>query len=223
FNGLDGADDTGQHAQYACLCTAGNQPGGRGLRKQVPVVGPAGSLSVHIVENGNLPFELENGAVDIRFVEHHAGIIDQVARGEVVGAVSYHIVIPDNFQRIFTGQPRLMPVDGNMRINLLQPLFSDFHLGAAVVGSSKQYLPVQVAGFNGIKVNQSDGAYARRGQILQHACSQPARSNSYNFGSLQLRLALDAQLRNRWLPAVVSEFFTRIFYVFPIIHFVCVT
>ena len=71
-----------QFERYADLATV-----------NAPIVFPSGTAR-------RLPFELEDGPVNQRFLRHHTGIINQIARGEIITAVNHDVkVFDDPLQR----------------------------------------------------------------------------------------------------------------------------
>src|SRR5690606_40946862 len=51
-----------------------------------------------------LSLKTEDAAVHVWLAEHHAGVVDEVARREVVRPVDHHIIWLDDRQRIGRGQ-----------------------------------------------------------------------------------------------------------------------
>ena len=73
----------------------GHQPGRRRLGIQAAVARAAGRR-----EHRRLAFEAEDAAVDVRLPQQHAGVVDEVARGEVVGAVEDDVVVAEDVERV---------------------------------------------------------------------------------------------------------------------------
>jgi hypothetical protein len=63
-----------------------------------------------------LSFETKNRAVDIWLAEQDAGVVDEVARGEVVGAVDDDVMILKKFQGILAGEFCFVGCDVDVRI-----------------------------------------------------------------------------------------------------------
>ena len=53
-----------------------------------------------VIKDRNLPFKLEDGAENQRLAQHHTGIVDEVASGEIIGAIDHQIVLRKQRQRI---------------------------------------------------------------------------------------------------------------------------
>ena len=93
FQCLEAADDARQDAEDAAFGAAGYQARrGRG-RIEVAVIGAEFALSVAVIEDGHLAFELEDGGVDVGFAEQDGSVVDEVAGREVVGAVDDDVEI----------------------------------------------------------------------------------------------------------------------------------
>src|SRR5690606_26793564 len=82
LGGLDHPDDAGEDAEDTALRAARHEAGRRRLRVEAAIARAALRR-----EDAGLPLEAEDAAVGVRLAEQHAGVVDQVARREVVGAV----------------------------------------------------------------------------------------------------------------------------------------
>jgi len=51
-----------------------------------------------------LPFEAENRAVDIGLAEQDAGVVDEIARGEIVGAIDDDVEVLEKFEGVGAGE-----------------------------------------------------------------------------------------------------------------------
>ena len=103
---LDHADDARQHAEHAAFGAARHQPGRRRLGIQAAI-----ARAVLGREHRRLPLEPEDAAVGVRLAEQHAGVVRQVARREVVGAVEDDVVGLEQLQRVLRRQRRLVGLD----------------------------------------------------------------------------------------------------------------
>ena len=84
---LDAADEPGQDAEHAALGATRHLARRWRLGIEAAVARPAGR-----VEHRRLAVEAEDAAVDVRLAQQHAGVVDQVARREIVGAVDDDVV-----------------------------------------------------------------------------------------------------------------------------------
>ena len=62
-----------------------------------------------------------HGAVDVRNAEQHRGVVDQIPRGEVIGAVDDEVVTPRNLECVGGGDSRCVRLDVNVRVDVAQP------------------------------------------------------------------------------------------------------
>ena len=81
------ADDAGQHTQHAGLGAARGEFGGRRLGHHVAV-----RRALERVEHADHALEAEDRPVHHGDAELHAGVVEQVAAREVVGAVDDDVV-----------------------------------------------------------------------------------------------------------------------------------
>ena len=88
FRCLDDPDHAGQNAEHAALCATGDKARGRRFRIEAAIAG-----AVFIGEHRGLSFEAKDGSVHIRLLQQHAGVIHQIARGKIVGAVDDDVVV----------------------------------------------------------------------------------------------------------------------------------
>src|SRR6185436_17358266 len=84
---LQRADDAAEHAQHARLLARRRHVRGRRLRVEATVAG-----TFERQERGHRPLEAIDAAVDQRLAQLQRGVVDQVTRREVVGAVDDHVV-----------------------------------------------------------------------------------------------------------------------------------
>ena len=109
---LHATDHAGQHTQDASLGAIRHRPGGRRLGVEAAI---AGTLAGP--EDRGLPLESEDTAVDVRFSQQDASVVDQVARGKIVGAVDHHIVRGEDLQRVLGRESHGMGFDLDVRVD----------------------------------------------------------------------------------------------------------
>ena len=125
--GLDRADDAGQDAEHAALGAARSKLRRRGRRKEAAVAGADLRL-----EDRDLAFEAEDRAVHDGDVVPHRRVVDEVARGEVVGAVDDDIPAgTDDALDVVGGQPLLVRDHCDIRVERLDRLLRREHLRLA--------------------------------------------------------------------------------------------
>ena len=106
------ADDPGQHAEHAALGAARHQSRRRRLGIEAAV-----ARAVLGREHRRLPLEAEDASVGIRLAEQHAGVVDEVARREVVGAVDDDVVRREQIERVRGRERRLVEIDLHVRVD----------------------------------------------------------------------------------------------------------
>src|SRR5207247_5344757 len=118
-----------------------------------------GALERH--EHRRLAIEAEDAAVDVRLAQQNAGVVDEVARREVIGAVDDNVVRLQDVEGVGRGQLRLVEVDLHLRVDRLQAVLRRLELGSADVGRSVQHLTLQIAEVDDVEVDQAEAAEAR--------------------------------------------------------------
>ena len=156
LGGLDHADDSGQHAHHAALGAGGHHARRRRLREKVPVVG-AGCIQV---EHRGLTFKAEDRAVDIWLTQQHAGVVHQVAGGEVVRAVADQVVAGNDLQGIFAGEGGLVEIHLAVGIDLQDAGLGRFNLGLANPAGAMDHLALEVGVVDHIEIDDAEPAYA---------------------------------------------------------------
>lgn len=74
-----------------------------------------------MVENGYLPVELTDSAVNIRFVQLHARVVDKIAGGEIVASVYNDVISGDDPGSVGGCQPFRISFNLNGMVQGLQP------------------------------------------------------------------------------------------------------
>ena len=160
FGGLDDADDAGKNAQDAALGAAWDKAGrGRfGVEAAVARAFFGG-------EDAGLALEAEDAAVGVGLVEQHAGVIDQVAGLEVVGAVGNDVVLGEDLEGVGAGQHGVVLDDVQRGIEGVQLLLRGVDLLAADVFGRVNDLALQIARVDHVEVDQAQSADTRRSQV----------------------------------------------------------
>ena len=118
-----------------------------------------------MVVNRQLALEGEYGCGNQRLSLEHAGIVDEVARREIVGAVGNDVVFTDNFPRVIATQRAGMFLDGDMRVQVAEPLGAARELGLADLAAAEEDLAMQVRSVHGVEFDDTDPADACRRQV----------------------------------------------------------
>src|SRR5271165_4604949 len=169
FSGLDGPDNSGEHAKHAALGAGRHQPWRRRFWVQAAVARAAGSA-----ENRDLAFEAEYGAVNVGFAEQDAGVVHQVARGEIVGSIDDDVVVLEKIEGVLAREASFERVDLNQRVQVAQVLGRRFNLGTSHVARAEEHLALQIRKVDGVEIHQTDAAHASCREI--EAQRRPKRS-----------------------------------------------
>ena len=117
FRRLNRPHQTRQHAQHAALGTARHQAGRRRFGEEAAIAGSVGQG-----EDRRLSLEAKDAAVHIGLAQQDAGVIDEIRRREVVGAIDDDVVPTEDVERVLRGQRRLVGLEPHVRIHIGDPL-----------------------------------------------------------------------------------------------------
>ncbi len=137
-----------------------------------------------------------------RDAELHAGVVEQVARREVVGAVDDHVVSGDDVHDVGGRQPRVVGDDVDVGVEHRQRLLGRVDLAVADPVDVVQDLTLQVRRVDLVHVDDADRAHAGRGEVERRRRTEPAGTEQQHLGVEQLLLAFDADLRQQQVPLV---------------------
>src|SRR6201996_6448850 len=194
---LDRADRGAEHAEDAALGAGRNHAGGRRLRVEAAVAG-----AVLGPEHAGLAVEPVDRAPHVRLVQQHAGVVDQVTGGEVVGPVHDQVVRTENVERVVGVQPLLVQHDLDVRVHLKNASAGRFGLGTADVGDAVDDLPLQVRLVHHVEVDDAERADAGRGQVQQRGRAETAGPDHQHLGVLQPLLPGHAHVGDDEVPRV---------------------
>ncbi len=135
-----------------------------------------------------------------------AGIRNQIARGEIVGAVGDKIVLPDQRQRIAGVEPRGMGLDRHMGIEARDRGRGAGDLRVADLRRAMNDLPLQIGQRDGVVVDDAERADAGGREIEQDRSPQPARPDHQDARTLERRLAGPAHLAQHDVAGIALEF-----------------
>src|SRR5262249_47820484 len=116
-------------------------------------------------EHAGLPFKAEDRTVYVWLAGQHAGIVYEIAGGEVVGAVSDDVEFAEEFKRIFAGEARFKLADLQKRIDRLEFLYRGVQLLASDVRCRVNDLALQIGVIHHVKIDNSQSADTGRGQV----------------------------------------------------------
>ena len=85
-------------------------------------------------------------------------VVDEVARGKIVGAVHDDVVVFQDVERVFAGEMRFESINLNIRIQVAQAIAGCHDFRTAYVFGAEQNLALQVGGIHDVEINQADAA-----------------------------------------------------------------
>src|SRR6185295_7837329 len=197
---LERADDSGQHAEHTALRARGDETGGRRLGEEAAVAG-----SARAPEDRDLAFEAEDRAVDVRLAEQDAGVVDQIAGGEVVRAVDHQVVIAEEVERIARIEPQVVGDDLNVAVDAAQAVRSGLGLRPADVSLAEQDLALEVRLVHAVEIDEPEPADSRRREIEPERRAQAAAADQQHARRLELPLARGADLGQDEMAAVAAQ------------------
>lgn len=201
FGGLDGADEAGEDAEDAGFGAVGHGAGRGWLGEEAAVGGAAAEI-----EDAGLAFEALDRAVDEWAVGEHAGVVDEIARGKIVGAVEDDVVRGDEGEGVGAREAGDDGRDGEKRIEREQAAGGGGGFGQAGVGGGVEDLPLEVGDVDGVGVDDGDAADAGGGEVEEGGAAESAGANDEYGAALQRGLRLGAEAGEREVALVTGKF-----------------
>ena len=177
----------------------GASSGGGGVGEEAAVARALARL-----EDRHLALEPVDRAVDDRDVVPDGRVVEQVARGEVVGAVHDHVpaVAEDAVDVLLQGQPLLVGHDLDVGVERLERALRGGDLGLAEPVGRVDHLALQVRGVDDVRVDDPELADTRGCEVERRGRAEPAGADQQDARVEQLELARLADLRDEQVPAV---------------------
>jgi len=152
----------------------------------------------------DLTVETDRGTGNQRLLVMHAGAVDGVAGGEIVGAVEHDIDRRDQRVERFARQPLLQRDDLDLGIDGVQRLPAGLRLGHADAGLGMENLPLQIGEIDGVVIDQSHLADPGRSQVECRRRPQAASPDHQRMAGQNARLAFDAERIEEDMAAVAE-------------------
>ena len=204
LGGLDDADKPRQNAEDAALRAGRHEARRWRLRIQAAIARAFGQA-----EDAGLTLKAEDGAVGVGLAEQNAGIVDEVTRLKVVGAVRDHVEVLEDLHRVRAGEHGIELDDLEVRVQVLQFLLSGVDLEHADGRGGVDDLPLQIARIDHVEVHQTDGAHAGRGEVVRQRRAEAACPDAQDLGGFKLPLALHADLGKDQVARVARDLLVR--------------
>ncbi|MNS93939.1 hypothetical protein D3C72_1281400 [compost metagenome] len=157
------------------------------------------------VEHAHLPVETDHGARHQRHSGRHAGAVDGVARGEVVGAVEHHRGGQDQFGQARAVEALLQGHYFNLGIDAGQGFTRRQHFRLAHTGRRVGDLALQIGQVDRVVIDEGQLADAAGGQVHGRRRAEPARADHQHMRIEQGLLAFDADLIKQDVARVAQQ------------------
>src|SRR6185369_3133370 len=194
---LDDAQQARQHAEHSALGARWHQTGRRRLRIKTPVEGPR-----RIREYRCLPFKAKNRGVNIDLACQHAGVIDEITRGEVVGAVGNDVEVAEDVEGVRAGEFGVELSYVDEWIESPNAFRGTIDLRLADIAGCEQHLPLQVGFIDDVEVNNAKSSNSSGGQIERDRGAKASRADAEHARGLQPLLPCGANLRHDEMPRI---------------------
>ena len=143
--------------------------------------------------------------MDDRDLVPDGGVVQQVARREVVGAVDDHVpAVGEDPVDVLGGEPLLVGLHGHVGVERLERPLRRLGLGLAEPVGRVDDLALEVRRVDGVVVDDPERADAGGGEVERRRRAEPAGADQEDARVEQLQLALLADLRDQQVAAVAA-------------------
>ena len=142
---------------------------------------------------------------DERALGEIAGVVDEIARGEIVGAVGDDVVAGDDLDGVLRLEPRGVEARLDMRVQALDALCRASRLVGAGACRVVHDLPLEIVEADAVVVDDADLADARGGEIEEERRAEAAGADHQHLGVLQPLLSFAADLFQHQLALVALD------------------
>src|SRR5579862_7344893 len=201
FRGLHDADQTGKNAEHSAFGAGGNESRRWRLGIEATIAG-----AVFGGEDAGLAFEAEDRAIDVGFAGKDAGVVDEIARGEIIGAVGDDVEVAKQFESILAAQAGIEGANIQERVNCPQLFGSRIEFFAPYVSGGVNDLALQVGVIDDIEIDEAEGADAGGAEIQGKRRAEATGADAEYSRGFELLLALHANLGHDQMPGVAQDF-----------------
>ncbi len=199
FVSLNGADDAAHGAHDAAFGAAWDHSGGRRFGVLAAVAAGLDGLASEFAqvrgEDGVEAFEAEDRAIDVDFFEENAGVVDEVAGGEIVGAVDDDVVGGDPLHGVFGGDAALVFDDFGVGVEGNELLLGGVEFGLSDVVGGVEDLALEVGVVDGVELDEAEGSDAGGGEVEGDGAAEAAGADDEDFGVEEFELPFEADFR----------------------------
>src|SRR6185437_15246375 len=148
---LDRPHQPRQDAEHTGLSATRYQAGRGRFAEQAAIARASGRG-----EDRGLAFEPEDAAVYVGPLRQHAGVVHEVARGEVVASIDYEIERTHDLERILGRQLRVEPLEHHVRIDIGDPVGRRIELGPSDVAHTVENLTLEIRRVDDVDVDEAE-------------------------------------------------------------------
>ena len=141
----------------------------------------------------------------MRYADQGAGVVDEVAGGEVVGAVHHEVVAAKELKGVARVEAKLVLDHLDVRVDRAHALGRRPDLGPADVGLAVDDLALEVGLLDDVGVHHPQGADARGREVEEGRGPQPPGSHDQDAGVGEAPLPLAAHLRQQQVARVALD------------------
>ena len=145
----------------------------------------------------------------MRLAQQDAGVVDEVARREVVRAVDDDVVVADDIEGVARVERHVVADDIDVRVDAVDGGLGGLGLGPAEVGVRMDDLTMQVRQLDDIRVDDSDRPDPGRGEVEQRGRAEATGTDDEDLGGGESLLPLAAHARDEDVPGVAGDLFPR--------------
>ena len=161
-------------------------------------------------EGRELAVEAEDRRRDDRVAQAHRGVVEQVARREVVDAVDDHVVVLDDLDDVVEASRRvwyLTTLTSGLSASIALRADSTFGIADAVGGVD--HLALEVGEVDDVVVDDAERADAGGGEVERGRRAEAAGAEQQHLRVEQLQLALEADLGEQQVARVALALLRR--------------
>src|SRR5262249_39377325 len=150
--------------------------------------------------------ETKDRTVDVRLLQQHAGVVREITRREIVGAVHHDVVRPDQIEGVFARDAGVVQDDFDVRVDAVDGFLRRLRLGPADVGVRVQDLALEIRVIDAVEIDDAEFADAGGGEIHGNGRAESAGADAENARGADFLLAGQADLGQDQVPGVPFDF-----------------
>jgi hypothetical protein len=161
------------------------------------------------LEHGDLTLEAVDASVHDRLVVLHRRVVEEIAGGEVVGAVDDDVVLGEDAIDVLARESLLVADDLHVGVERFQGLSRGLGLRLADAVRRVQDLSLQVRRIDDVRVDDAERPHARGGEVQRRGRPEAAGADEEHLAAKQLLLPGLADLGDEEVAAVALRLLRR--------------